>query len=428
MRASRGGSGRARKRLPSSRNAIIAIEGTELAQQPLGLGQCRSRRQIEKAERRGIRYAPLRQVEHEAGEIRRENFRAVRRLERCGLRLLPQPVADARLQAPGAAAPLVGGSARHTNGFEPGQADFRLVARHPGEPAIHHDAHALDGERRLRDRGCEYDLAPAGRGRCDCPLLHLGLQRAMERRNVDRLLGDALAQDGLGAADFGAPRKKGQHRTGLGAHCPRDRIRYLRLDRALRVTAEVAGRNREGAAGAFDHRHITEQPAHAGAIDGRRHDEKLEVGAQALLHIACERQAEISVERALVKLVEHDGGDALERRVRKHLTREYALGDKLDAGRRRDPRAETDAVTDRRTDGFAQGCRHAGGSGAGGEPARFEHNDLPSACPFLGGEDERDPRRLAGAGRGHQHRGRARTQGGGELRQHGVDWKRLAHG
>ena len=148
-----------------------------------------ARRRIEEGERRRIGDAPMREIEHEAGQIGGEDFRPVGGFERRGLRLVPQPVADARLGASGAAAPLVGGGARDAHGFEPRQAHVRLVARHAREPAIDHDAHALDGERGLGDRGREHDLAPARRRRRDRAVLHLGFERAVERarcRSPDR--------------------------------------------------------------------------------------------------------------------------------------------------------------------------------------------------------------------------------------------------
>src|SRR5262249_18909081 len=81
----------------------------------------------------------------------------------------------------------------------------------------------------------------------------------------------------------------------------RDGIDGLRFDRRGRFAAEIAGLDREGAAGAFDHRRIAEELADARAIERRRHDQELEVGAQALLHVAPQRQTEVAVKRTLVE-------------------------------------------------------------------------------------------------------------------------------
>ena len=168
--------------------------------------------------------------------------------KRSGLRLVPQPVADAGLGAAGAAAALIGRRARDPHGFQPRQADIGLVARHARQAAVDHDAHALDGERGLRDRRRQHDLAPARRRRRDGAVLHVGLERAEQRDHIDRGIGDALAQLRLGAADLGGTRQERQHRPGLRAQRPRHRIRHLALDRRRRIAAEIARLDRKGAA------------------------------------------------------------------------------------------------------------------------------------------------------------------------------------
>ena len=70
-----------------------AIDGTKLAEQCLGLRQRRCRRRIEKGKRGGVGDAPMREVEHETGEIGGEDLRPVGGLERSGLRLVPEPIA-----------------------------------------------------------------------------------------------------------------------------------------------------------------------------------------------------------------------------------------------------------------------------------------------------------------------------------------------
>ena len=80
---------------------------------------------------------------------------------------VPQPVADAGLGAPGAAAALVGGGARDADGLEARHADAGLEARHAREAAVDDDAHALDGERGLGDGGGQHHLARGRRRRRD---------------------------------------------------------------------------------------------------------------------------------------------------------------------------------------------------------------------------------------------------------------------
>ena len=246
----------------------------------------------------------------------------------------------------------------------------------------------------------------------------------MQRHDVDRGIGHALAQQRFGAADLGSAWKEDQERSVVGTQGARRRLGHLALDRRARVASEVAGLDREGAAGALDHRCIADEPADARPVERRRHDQELEVLAQPLLRVAGERQAEVGVERALVELVEQDGGDAVEGRVGEHKAREHAFGHHLDAGCPRDLGAEPDTVADGRADRLAQRRRHARGGGAGGEPARLEHDDLSVPRPRLLGQHERNPRRLAGAGRRDQDGGARRAQGRGELWQHLVDRQR----
>ena len=63
----------------------------------------------------------------------------------------PEPVAGARRGASGAAFALLGGGP--ADGLEEERADAALgvVARDPRQPAIHHVANAVDGDRGLRD-------------------------------------------------------------------------------------------------------------------------------------------------------------------------------------------------------------------------------------------------------------------------------------
>ena len=129
----------------------VTIDGAQRKEQCPCLCKCGRRRRIEERKRRGIGDAPRREVEHEAGQIRGENFRPIGGLERGGLRLVPQPVAYAGLRASGPPPPLVRGGARHAHGFEPGQSHVGLIARHARKPRIDHNAHPLDGERGLRD-------------------------------------------------------------------------------------------------------------------------------------------------------------------------------------------------------------------------------------------------------------------------------------
>ena len=71
------------------------------------------------------------------------------------------------------------------------------------------------------------------------------------------------------------------------------------------------------------------------AVKRGRHHQNAEVLAQAGLRVARQRQAEIGIERTFVKLVEQDGGDAVELGIIEDLPRKDAFGDDLDPRRAR---------------------------------------------------------------------------------------------
>ena len=185
MRARRGGSARLDDRAALVGDAALAVDGAEGDEQRPRFGERTERRGIEKGELRRIGDAPDRAVEHEPRKIGGENLGRGVRLKSAVRGLLPQTIADARLHAARAPAPLVGVGFADAHRREPREPDVRLVDGDAHEAAVDDDAHALDGERRLGDRGREHDLAPpGGRGR-DGEILRMGVQRSVERRDVD---------------------------------------------------------------------------------------------------------------------------------------------------------------------------------------------------------------------------------------------------
>ena len=276
--------------------------------------------------------APLRQIEHEGRQIGGQNFRPRVRLQRSGLRLVPQPVADAGLGAAGAAAALVGGGARDAHGFQPRQPDIRLVARHARQAAVDHDAHAFDGERGLGDRRRQHHLAPAGRRRRNGAVLLARIERAKERDDIDASVVDALLEQRLGAADFGrrpagtpAPSlarraKRARRRRPLGLRCARaDRGRDSASRPAkLRPSLSITGASPSSAA--------TRAPSSVADITRIfRSSRKPCCTSRARANprsASSERSWNSSNSTAAI---------AVERRIVQHQPREHAFGDHLDA-------------------------------------------------------------------------------------------------
>ena len=216
-------------------------------------------------------------------------------------------------------------------------------------------------------------LRRPGARRRDGAVLLFARERPVKRHHLGRRIEPAFELR-RGAADFRGAGQERQHRARLGAQRARNRIRHLRLDRP-RVAAEIARLHRKGAAFARHHRRIAQKLCHPRAVDRRRHDEQPQILAQALLHVARQRQPEIGVERALVEFVEQDGGDALEHRIVEDKPREHALGDDLDPRARRHFGAEAHPQAHRVADLLAERLGHALGGGPRCQPPGFQHQD-----------------------------------------------------
>ena len=122
-----------------------------------------------------------------------------------------------------------------------------------------------------------------------------------------------------------------------------------------------------------------------------------------------------------MEFVEDDERHALQFRVALQAAGEEALGYDLDARLWADLAVQADAVADGFADLFAEQVGHAGGGGARGDAAGFEHEDFLALGPRFVDERERHQRRLAGAGRGFEHGGPMRIKCALEFGQGGLD-------
>ena len=136
-------------------------------------------------------------------------------------------------------------------------------------------------------------------------------------------------------------------------------LHHLALNGRALIAPDIARLHRKGAALAFDHRRVAKQSRHARAVERRRHHQDFQILAQALLHIARQRQPEIGIERPFMEFVEQHGGNAIERGIVEHQPREHAFGHHLDAGALGNLGAEAHAQADRVADLLAKRRRHA---------------------------------------------------------------------
>jgi len=95
---------------------------------------------------------------------------------------------------------------------------------------------------------------------------------------------------------------------------------------------------------------------------------------------------------------------------------------------RTDAAFEADLVADRGADLFAERLGHAGGDGAGGDAARFEHEDAAAAHERFVEQGEGEGGALAGAGRCLQQDERRLGEACAQLGQGGGDREgRIGH-
>ena len=186
---------------------------------------------------------------------------------------------------------------------------------------------------------------------------------------------------------------------------------------------EIAGFDREHAAGALDQRRIAEQAPDRGDIQGRRHHQQAQILAQQRLAVAGEGEAEIGVEAALVELVEKHRGHAVEGRIVEDHAGEDALGDHLDAGASGDAGFQPHAVADGLADRLAEHRRHARGRRPRGQPTGLQDDQLAGTNPGLLEQRERNAGGLAGARRGDEDGRVALDQGAAKRREDVLDRK-----
>ena len=377
----------------------------------------------------GIGDAPGGEVERQAREVGGKDFRRRVGQEAAVRRLLPQAIADARLDASGAPAPLVGVGARDAHGLQPRQPDVGLEARHAHQPAVDDDADALDGQRSLGDRGRQHDLAPARRRRARPP----GPARARpSRRRAARRRRSGFSTRSASAAATRAispwPGRKTRIEPRSSASARKRRAHDLVLDARARIAAEIARLDRKARpalsiSAASPISFATRAPSSVADITRRRKSSRKPPCASS----ASARPRSASSERSW-NSSNSTARDAFERGVVEDHAREHAFGDDLDARARGNEALQAHAQADGLADLLAKARRHARRGGARGEAARLQHDDLAGPREGLVQQRERYARRLAGAGRRDEDRAGAAAERRDEPRQGFVDRQAVGKG
>lgn len=117
-----------------------------------------------------------------------------------------------------------------------------------------------------------------------------------------------------------------------------------------------------------------------------------------LLNIQRAGEGDVAVEMALVKFIEDDGGNPLERRISDELAEQNAFRLEFDFGGGADAILEAHLVADLAPQLHVEFLRDAGSEHPRGEPTRLQHDALPATEQAVLEEHLRDLRGFAGAG------------------------------
>ncbi len=128
-----------------------------------------------------------------------------------------------------------------------------------------------------------------------------------------------------------------------------------------------------GAALGGQDRRIAHQRGDRGGVEGGGHHQQHQFGPQRRAELQRQGQPQVGLQAALVEFVEDQAADARQIGVRLDHPGEDTFGDHLDP--RPGDRLAADAVADPGPDLLAQAFGQALGGGAGGDPARLEHQD-----------------------------------------------------
>ena len=237
--------------------------------------------------------------------------------------LIPQPPAHAW---PGTACPprsLLGGGLRDRDELQSGQPRRGRDTELPGKARVDHGGDARDRERGLGDVGGEDDLAATHVG--EHAVLLLRRHIAEERKHRMPLSLGGRGKLPLAPHDLAHPRQEDEHMAGGGTH----RLGHGRRDLLDQVPLLAATRKpdvdwKETSIGRDDRAHArpaaslrgrSQQAGHWLGGERRAHHDDAEIGAKCLTHADKQAKHQIHLNRALVKLVEHDRSNAVERDV-----------------------------------------------------------------------------------------------------------------
>src|SRR5262249_48486348 len=244
--------------------------------------------------------------------------------------LLAAPQADAapRPQPSGSTAALLGGGAADGRQHEAVEPAPRIETGEAHEPGVDDRHDALHRYRGLGDVGGEHDAPP--RPRAQRPLLVVERLVAVQRDDVHGASLRERRERLRGTPDLRRARQEDEHVAIV--HQRREHCRDVVGQPATRGNRRPARRDRMRATFRRQHRRSRQVGGErVGGQRGRHHDQ-LEIGPDGVLELADDGEREITLQVALVELVEDDDAHAIQKRIAREATAEDALGDEPEAG------------------------------------------------------------------------------------------------
>ena len=225
-------------------------------------------------------------------------------------------VADARTETAGPAFALLRRRLGNRDRNQTVHAGGRVMLKPPGQAAVDHHLHPFDGQAGFGDVRRQNDLSFFRRE--NRPLLLFKGEVSVKRMNGDAARSSfQSARKRFAQARISPPPGR---KTRMSPEVSRRAVRTapaILPEEAYPARPAVALFHRKGSPA----EEITGAPSsrdgHRPAVQGRRHDQNLEVFPQGAADVETERQGEVGLEAPLVELVEDDHGHAFQSGIRR---------------------------------------------------------------------------------------------------------------
>ena len=321
---------------------------------------------------------------------------------------VPQPPHATGLHTARAAGPLIGRILRHALGDEPIDRPFGVIARDLVHARVDHRRDIRHRQRRLCDVGRK-DHAASGR-RTNGRVLRICGQATVQRQHGHgrRYRGQAPVECRHRARDLTRAWQETQDRSCGRGQRVHHRLLHRQTGRILNLEGKRAARH-------GDDRRLTEIRRHARGINRRRHHHESQVIARGP-RLLGQRQPEVCVDAALVKLVDDHRAEFAQQRILQQPRRQHAFGREEHLGLAREVAIEPHVPPDLAAHRPAALLSHARGHRPRGHSPRLKHQHRAVLA-----QRRRHPRRLARAGRRRDHGRAMRAHRLDDLGQERVD-------